>query len=367
MKIVDVKTTPFKIPYKKPLRFGAAGYDDAAEHVLIELITDEGIKGIAEAIPRETIYGESQASIVYAIKNWFKPILIGEEPYNINKLSGKINNIVGNTTVKGAIDVALYDIIAKKADLPLCKLIGGYKEKIQVGWMIGLDSIDNMLQEAREISARGISSFKIKVGKEVDKDIELIRLLRQELGEEASIYVDANQAYTVKEAITAVNRINKYNIKLLEEPTNNWDMKGKKQIIQNSEVTIMADESAITPQAVLNEIENGTAGVFSVKIPRTGISGSKFIIQLAEKCGKPCLIGTQSETSIGARAAIHMAAAFANVSYPCEISFFINLEDEVIKNPLKLENGYVKVPEEAGIGAEVDYDKLEEYKVKINL
>lgn len=367
MKIVDVKVVPFKIPYKKPLRFGAAGYDDAAEHVLIEIITDEGIKGIAEAIPRQTIYGESQASIVYAAKKWFTPMLMGEEPYNIDVIWDRMDKIVGNTTVKGAIDVALHDIIAKKAGLPLCKLIGGHKDKIEVAWMIGMDTIENMFQEALDLRKKGLRNFKVKVGKNLNNDIELIRLLREEMGDEINIYVDANQAYTVEEAVKAIRELYKYDIKLLEEPIAWWNNKGKKRLAQTSQIPLMADESAITPQLVLNEIESGTSGIFSVKIPRTGIRNSRLIVHLAEQSGIPCLIGTQSETSIGARAAIHVAAAFKNISYPSEISFFINLEDEVIKNPLKLEDGYVKVPEEVGVGAEVDYDKLNEYKVNIEL
>ncbi len=367
MRIVEIRTTPFKIPYKKPLRFGAAGYDDAAEHVLIEIMTDEDITGIAEAIPRPTIYGESQASIVYAIRKWFAPILIGEEAFNIDKIWNKMDKIVGNTTVKGAIDVALYDILAKKAGFPLCKFIGGYKDKVEVAWMIGIDSLENMYEEAVIMRKKGIRSFKVKVGKNLENDIQIIKMIRENMGEEVNIYVDANQAYTVEEAISAIKELKEYNIKLLEEPVAWWNNKGKKKIANFSPVPLMADESAITPQLVLNEIENGTAGIFSVKIPRTGVTRSKFIIQLAEQSGIPCLIGTQSETSIGARAAMHVAAAFCNVSYPSEISFFINLTDEIIKNPLQLENGFVKVPLENGVGAEVDCDKLNYYKVEIKL
>jgi len=367
MKIVKTKAVPFKIPYKKPLKYGAAGYDIAAEHVLLEIKTDEEINGVAEAIPRQTIYGESQASILYAVKKWFTPMLIGEEVYNIDIIWDKMNKIVGNTTVKGAIDVALHDILGKKAGLPLCKLIGGYKEKIEVAYMIGIDTLDNMLEEAMHLKGEGIRSFKIKVGKNVTKDIELIKLLRENMGNEINLYVDANQAYTVEEAIQAIRKMQEYNIRLVEEPVAWWNTRGKKRIAQMLELPIMADESAITPQLVLNEIENGTAGVFSVKIPRTGIRNSRLIVHLAEQSGIPCLIGTQSETSIGARAAIHVAAALKNISLPSEISFFINLKDEIVKNPLKLENGFVRVPEENGVGTIIDYDKLNNYKVKIEL
>ncbi len=367
MKIVEIKTTPFKIPYKKPLRFGATGYDDAAEHVLIEVITDEGIVGISEAIPRQTIYGESQASIVYAVKEWFKPMLIGEEPYNIDTIADKMDKIVGNTTVKGAIDIALHDIIGKKAGLPLNKLIGGTKEKIEAAWMIGMDEFDVMMEEAMKMKELGIMNFKIKVGKNLDHDIKFIKELRSILGENIRIYADANQAYSVEEAIKAIKVLYDYDLVLLEEPTAWWNNRGKKRIAQTTTIPLMADESAVTPQLVLNEIEQNTAGVFSVKIPRTGIRNSRLIVHMAEANGLPCLIGTQSETSIGGRAAIHVASAFRNVSLPSEVSFFLNLKDEIIKNPLKIEYGYVIVPNEPGVGAEIDRDKLNEYKVKIEL
>jgi L-alanine-DL-glutamate epimerase-like enolase superfamily enzyme len=202
MKIVNVETIPFRIPFKKVTEW-ATGTQDAAEHVLVKIYTDEGIIGIAEAPPRPTIYGESIQSIKLAIDRWFAPMIIGMSPFEIEKIWHKWNTIPWNPTAKGAIDIALHDMIGKALHLPCYQLFGYWTDKIRLSWCVNLNPIKEMVEEGREMIERyGFGALKLKVGMDPKKDIEMVKTMRKELGDEILIYVDANQGY---DPFTAVN------------------------------------------------------------------------------------------------------------------------------------------------------------------
>jgi L-alanine-DL-glutamate epimerase-like enolase superfamily enzyme len=135
MKITSVEALPFRIPLKKVTEW-ARGTLDAAEHVLVRVYTDEGITGVAEAPPRPTIYGESMASVKFAVENWLGPMVIGMDPFETGRIWDKFDMIAANNTAKGAIDIALYDIMGKAVNLPCYKLLGCWTNKIQMSWCV---------------------------------------------------------------------------------------------------------------------------------------------------------------------------------------------------------------------------------------
>ena len=218
MQIVDVQTIPFRIPFKEPTAW-ARGTIDAAEHVLVKVYTDEGILGIAEAPPRPTIYGESIQSITFAIDNWFGPMIIGMDPFEIEKMWDKFDTIAGNPTAKGAIDTAVHDIIGKTLNLPCYKLFGYWTNKVQLSWCVNLNPLKDMVKEGIEmIENHGFKALKLKAGLDPEKDIEMVKTMRKEVGEEILIYVDANQGYDPFTAVKVIRAMMEYNIAFVEEP-----------------------------------------------------------------------------------------------------------------------------------------------------
>jgi len=363
MKITKVEAIPFKIPYLTPLKWGLAGYLEAAEHILVKIHTDEGIVGMAEATPRPTIYGESQASILWAIKNWFGPMIVGLEVNHIEKIWAQFNTIHWNPTAKGAIDLAIGDAQAKAKNIPLWEMLGGSSDRLSVSWMLGMRSIPEMIEEASVMRAKGFKAFKVKVGIDAQKDIQVIKTLRENLGPGVMIYADANMAYDAFTAIRTIKKMEEYGLAFVEEPIPVWNSKGRLKVAQAISIPIMGDESVFTPQDVAREIDLGAIGLISIKTPRTGYTLSLKIIHLAEMAGIPCLMGTQAETGVGTLASAHFGAARRNVSYPSEISFFLCLQDDLLAEPISLKDGIIELPKRPGNGAIIDEEKLKKYRM----
>ena len=363
MKIIQIETIPFKLPYKSFLQWGLTGYLEAAEHVLIRVRTDEGITGVAEATPRPTVYGESLASIQYAIHNWFAPLLIGLNPAHTEKIWGKLDTIHWNPTAKGAIDLAVYDAVAQSRNLPLWEMLGGFTDRLPVSWMLGMHPIPEMIKEAEEMRATGIKAFKVKVGIDPQKDIQVIKILRENLGPEILIYADANNAYTTSTAIRTIRKMEEYGLEFMEEPIPRWDWKGRLKIAQAISIPLMGDECVTTPQDAAREIDLGTIGIISIKTTRTGYTLSQKIAHLAEMGGISCLMGTQAETDIGALASVHFGAAHRNIAYPSENSYFLNLKDHLLQEPIQLQEGSIILPRRPGNGVLIDEDKLKRYRM----
>ncbi len=362
MKITQVETIPFKIPYKTPLKWGLSGYLDAAEHVLVRIHTDEGIVGVAEATPRPSIYGESIPSILHAIDTWFGPMLIGMDPGHTERIWAKLDGTYWNPTAKGAIDLALFDAVGRARGVPLWEMLGGNSDRLPVGWMLGIRSLPEMVQEALEFRSRGFKAFKVKVGLDPEKDVQVIKALRENLGPETLLYADANMAYTVSTAIRTIKRMEEHGLAFVEEPIPAWNSNGRLKVAQAISIPIMGDESCFTPQDVAREINLGAIGVISIKTPRTGYALSMKIVHLAEMAGIPCLMGTQAETGVGTLASAHFGAARRNVSYPSEISFFLSLKDDLLAEPIMLKDGNIELPRRPGNGAVLDEEKIKRYR-----
>ena len=363
MKITRVEAIPFRIPYQAPLKWGLAGYLEAAEHVLVRVYTDAGIVGVAEATPRPTIYGESQASILHAVREWFAPMIVGLNPAETEKVWAKFETIHWNPTAKGAIDLALYDAVAKTRGIPLREMLGGFSDRVPLSWMLGIRSIFEMVEEAANRRAMGIKAFKVKVGLDPEKDIQVIKALRESLGPDVLLYADANMAYSVSTAIRTIRRMEEFGLAFVEEPVPAWDQKGRLRVSRAISIPLMGDECVFTPQEAAKEIELGAIGIISIKTPRTGYTLSLKIVNMAETGGIPCLMGTQAETGVGTLASAHFGAARRNVSYPSEISFFLSLKDDLLAEPIALKDGFIELPKLPGNGATLDEDKIKRYRM----
>lgn len=153
---------------------------EAAGHVLIKVCTDEGLVGYAEAIPRLTIYGETQYSIVslYLLSKKLAPRIIGLSVYETEKIWNRMEAIFWNPCAKAAIDMAIYDLIGKQQNVPVYKLLGGWNNQVRLTWIVSIKSVDAMAKKAQEKFNEGFLSFKLKAGLELRKDVEMVRLIK---------------------------------------------------------------------------------------------------------------------------------------------------------------------------------------------
>ena len=182
MKVTSFEAIPFRIPFAQK-KIWARGALEAAEHVLVRIRTDDGLTGVAEAPPRPTIYGESLRSIVAALEDWFGPAVVGLDPYDTEKMLDRFEQWVGNPTARAAVDMALTDIKAQAAGVPVFKLLGGWTDRVPVCARVPTGPPGAVVQSCRSLLERyGISTFKIKVGMNPEEDIETLRAVREGLG-----------------------------------------------------------------------------------------------------------------------------------------------------------------------------------------
>ncbi|WP_249869310.1 mandelate racemase/muconate lactonizing enzyme family protein [Oceanobacillus saliphilus] len=318
MKITAIETFQAAIPLHTPFKT-ALRTVTVAETIVVKITCEDGTTGWGEAPPTHVITGDSLASIQYAINTIFKPILIGETLSLRELLFEKIEkSVIRNTSAKAAIDMALYDCIAQQANMPLHQFLGGFHERIETDYTVSVNSPEEMAQDARNYINDGFSVLKIKVGKdEISTDVKRIKKIREAIGPDYLIRLDANQGWKAKEAVRAIRTMEDLglHIELIEQPVQADDFEGLKFVTENTETPIMADESVFSPQDAKRILEMGAADMINIKLMKAGgIHQALNIAKLAHIYGIECMVGSMIETKIGITAAAHFAASQPNVT-----------------------------------------------------
>lgn len=363
MKVTHVEAIPFRIPFTVK-KVWARGSLDAAEHVLVRIRTDSGLTGIAEAPPRPTIYGESLRSIVAAVQDWFGPAVTGLDPYETEKVLDRFDQWVGNPTARAAVDMALTDIKAQAAGVPVYKLLGGWTDQVPVCVRVPTGIGDAVVRSCASFLERhGIATFKIKVGMKQDQDVATLRAVREELGPAVRLCPDANQGYDPHTAIRVLKAIEDLDITLIEEPCRIENDRGRRQVARSTAIPLMGDESCTNLAEVRRQLSLGVVDIISIKVARTGFAISQRIAHLCEAESVVNLCGTQADSSIGAVCGAHFAASCRNVKLASEVTGFLDLVDDLLTEPPKIENGMIKLSDRPGLGIQIDEEKLKRYRI----
>lgn len=312
MIIKDIEVSEILVPLVTPFKT-ALRTVEAVNDIVVKIVSDTGEIGYGEAAPTAVITGETKESIKSAILNYIKPSILGIEIDNLEIIMEKINScILKNTSAKAAVDMAIYDLYAKKLNSPLYKILGGYRNEIATDITISVNNIDQMVQDSIKAVKEGFNILKIKVGKEGEKDIERIAEIRKAVGENVSLRVDANQGWTSKQAVKIISTFEdkNLNIDLVEQPVKYWDIDGMKYVTKNTYTKILADESVFSPHDAVKIIQEKAADLINIKLMKTGgIYNALKICDIAEVCGVECMIGCMLESKISVSAAANLGAA----------------------------------------------------------
>lgn len=364
MKIARIDAIPYSIPYRKPLKF-ASGEVESAEHVLIRVTTDDGVTGVADTPPRPYTYGETQESIIAVVNKIFGPALVGLDPLDREKIQGKLDRTIHNNTAKGGIDIALWDIIGQLAGMPVTSLLGGFTDSMKVSHMLGFSEAQQLLDEALGMREKyGINTFKLKVGRRpIGLDIEACHVLREGLGAGTELYLDANRGWSANEAMEVLRQTDGLGLTLLEEPCDAKETLSRKRLVDKSPIPIVGDESVPTPGDVSRELLAGGCNAISIKTARSGFTEAQRILSLCEGMGVDVVIGNQIDTQVGTLASVTFGSAFEATSRRAgELSNFLDMSDDLLADPLVIQQGRISSREVPGVGAVIDEDKLARYR-----
>jgi o-succinylbenzoate synthase len=317
MKIKAIKPYVISIPLSTPFKI-ATGVTEVHEAVLIKFETDDDeIYGWGESAPSENLTGETVNSVMAVLRDHFSNILIGRDPCEIEALMAELDATVpGNTSAKAGIDIALHDIMGKCANLPIRTLIGGYRKILDTSITIGIEDLNQTVGEAKRLADAGAKVLKLKIGLEPELDIARIKAVRDAVGYEVNLRVDANQGYTVATAIKTLQALEKYELEFVEQPVDRYDLDGMREVRKNVGIPIMADESVHTPSDAIKLIESKSADLINIKLMKAGgLRSSMKIATIAEAAGVGCMCGCMIETRVGITAATHLALGMKNIQY----------------------------------------------------
>lgn len=350
MIITEVEYLPCNMRQADPTWRYSLRASKMSQGWIVCLHTDEGITGYgyASATP---MLGASYEGL-RGVLDTFVPTLIGKDAMSIEAILIALEKQVrGVNQAKAGIDCALHDLVSRKLNVPLHQLFGGkVRETVPILRVLSIKAPDEMAGMAQKLADQGYSQFKIKVEGDVETDVARVRAIRRQVGDAALLTIDANQAYTPKDAILALNRMAEYRIDLAEQPTAVDDLVGLKLVTDSVPVAVEADESAASLRDVMVLVSNRIVDAVSLKIPKLG--GLRNALAAARVCEAGRIryrLGAHVGSRLMSAQAMHLAAALPKLSFACELGEFSRLHDDPFSG-IEIENGTLRLRDEPGAG-----------------
>lgn len=352
MKISEIHIGKVSIPLKKPFKT-ALREVTSAEDIIIKVISDTGETGFGNAPPTAVITGDSQDSIISAIRDTLGAKIIGMDVDNLEGIMTALDaGMLHNSSAKAALDIAVHDLFGKSFGIPLYKLFGGFRNSMETDLTISLNSPEEMVCDALEAVAEGYTSLKIKVGNEAALDIRRVRAIRDAVGRDVKIRLDANQGWGPKEAVRIIRKLEAdgLDIELIEQPVKALDFDGLKHVTDNVETDIMADESAFGAYEVFRLLSMRACDLINIKLMKAGgLHNAIKIAHFAETMGVQCMMGCMLESKVGITAAATIAAGKRIVSR-ADLDAAVLLAEDPVAGGVSFSKNRLIVPDAPGLG-----------------
>jgi muconate/chloromuconate cycloisomerase len=366
MKIGDVRVILADIPVTRPHHMSFTTLR-AVNFVFVRVTTADGLTGWGEAacLGGPTWSEESSESVAATIERYIAPWLIGRDATGLEALRLEMaRRVQGNPFARAAVEMALWDLNGRALGVPVHRLLGGkVRESVPLSWSLAVATSDAEVAEAREMVARGHRIFKIKTAAHpVAHDVERVRRIREAVGPEISLRVDANQGWDRPTALRAIRAMEPYGLDFVEQPVPRWDLEGLALVGKSVPVPIMADESCFTPHDALAIARAGGVSIHGLKLTKSaGLLGTMAVARIAEAAGMTCYVGCMIETSLGTAAYLHLALATASVTWGCELFGPLLLGGDPVRAPVRYADGAILSLEGPGLGVDIDEAALKEW------
>lgn len=309
----DVEIVETSAGVRLATRYGAP--PERRTHVLVRLEA-EGLEGWGEASPLTWFTGETTETVATILRNRWLPLIIGAHVHHVDALLATLAaDLPYNSSAMAAIDMAVHDLRARATGLPLFELLGGHgAETLRRTLPLGIGDVDDTVREAQRWVAAGYTTLKMKIGFPVEDSCRQVATVREAVGENVRIRVDANAGYDLASARRAVELLAPLDIEIVEQPLPADDFDGWRALRASTSLRLMADESLRTPAHALKLVSERVVDVLLIKLIKTGgIRRAAKIAGIAEAAGVECIVSTPFDTEIGAAAALHTAFAIGSL------------------------------------------------------
>ena len=352
MKITGVRAWPVDMPLKHPYRISYARYDRAV-NIFLALDTDTGITGYGVAAPDPHVTAEEPAEVLKALIDDAPSLLRGRNALARNRIDESVARWLPTLpAAQAAVDMALFDLLGKQAGLPLSELLGGYRNSVRTSVTIGISSVGDTIKEAGRLIADGFSCLKIKGGADLESDIERTMQVRRSVGPRVTLRFDANQGYTVKDALTYFECTRDARIELLEQPTPKADMLQLAQVSRRVSVPVTADESLLGVRDAYRLARNRLVDVVNIKLMKVGgMSQAVQVYSIARAAGIDVMVGCMDEAGLSIAAGLHLALALPGIRY-VDLDGHLGLSGDSTTAAVILRKGVLRTTGRPGLGFE---------------
>jgi L-Ala-D/L-Glu epimerase len=350
MIIQDFDITPCTMRKEDPTWRFALAANPVCDGQVLRIATDDGVEGFgyASATPH---MGAIQDALKAELE-LFRPLVIGRDPSDIEAILLALDRAVrGAPQAKAAVDCALHDLLARSLGVPLNVLFGGkVRDEVAILRILAIKTPQEMAAQAQKLVDAGYRYLKIKVHGHVDEDVARVAAIRRQVGDDVHLTIDANQSYSPKDAITALNRMAEYRIDLVEQPVSADDFEGLALVTRAVPITVEADEAAGSLREIFDLVAKRAVDAISLKIPKLG--GLRNTLAAARLCQAGEIkyrLGAAVGSRLLAVQALHLACALPGVDYACELAEFDRLLDDPFAG-LEVAHGMLALPQGTGSG-----------------
>jgi L-Ala-D/L-Glu epimerase len=358
MKITQLHALLVRIPQKPPIAPYQSRYRATSEKeaVLVRLETDSGLVGWGET-PVDWINKTFEG----APEGLLRQQVLGRDPFDLEAFYAE--NTLGSFLASG-VEIAFWDLIGKATGLPLYKLLGGaVRKKIELAACMGIRPYAEAKAIARQYLDQGFTTLKTKAGRRAEEDLEMVRGIRDGVGDKLKLRIDPNMGYAPEVAFPLARDLEKYNLEYFEQPMPQGLIADAARLRRSTRTPIGLNESVTTPEVVLQILQLHAADVL---LPDTyqcsGILGVKKVAALAEAAGVTCVFHCAHDLGLKTAAMLHVVASSSGFTLANDCTYY-GLVDDIITPLHRIERGYMEVPEAPGLGVTVDEKKVAKYRI----
>ena len=350
MKITHLECSLIEMPLQEPFHIAYETIDSCV-NLILKISTDAGITGWGCAAPDLPVTGETPQGVLHDFHTTIEPWLKGVNPFRYALIDRELQQFLPKSpSARTMADMAIYDIMAKQAGVPLYQFLGGFRESIPTSITIGILPLEETLEKARAFIRQGFFILKIKGGKILEEDIEKMIKLRETIGPAIQLRFDANQGYSVEQSVRFIKETMDVGIELFEQPTTSSAGEMLGEVTSKVPVPVMADESLLSLKDVFHLTSNNWTDMINIKLMKTGgITEAMHINSVAKAAGVVVMVGCMEESALGISAGMHFALSRPNVHY-ADLDGHLDLLNDPFAGTVVLKDGVLWPGEGNGLG-----------------